>query len=485
MSTLKITVSLKSPVPVYTESMPATVTLQNAGAVPVQIPDPDAPSQFEFIVRPLNPASPPLTLSATAARFARDPDPAPPLPADDTELAPGAMHSYSEDIASYAAEPLPPGHYALTAVYGSGPSAVRSAEVPVEIVAPRLAAYAAVTRAHSDVLEAVLANRGADGRIAILQSASQPARPQDRVSYRRVDLPPGASVDAVAVSVEALPEDAVAGGRWYAYLQAGHLGAGMTDGATAFLSIEPVDLGLQQAQLHAVGWQPDPNRAVFMALGVSHAGHPAVAIVTFLARERRAVVRVAPLGSSVLPTRWTAQYGASGGGHIELIAGEAAQAGTRLYRQRFSVQSGPDTAAAPLLQRPEPLAALALPPVGGGGADAVDLLFGPLGAPARMLFVREPVSGGAAIKEMPFVVPSDERQQPPSDWALVPALPEQPVLAARFRGQIIARSLMSGQESVLEQHAPDAAGLQLHALEQEIWATWVDPSRGLQARKLP
>lgn len=486
MSTLNIAISLKSTAPVVSESFPVEVSLRNIGATPADVPDPDSPSVFEFAVKGLDSGLPSVTLSATRARLARDPNPAPKLGSDPVTLAAGAVRVYPHDLASFMAEPLPPGRYAVSVVYRGGRDVAQSADVPFLVSTPVVAAYTAASSPVSGALVSVLAHRGGDGRVAILQRDSRPGRPQDGVSYRRFELPPGETADGVAVTIETDPGDMEAGGRWYAYLQAGRLGAGMAEGATAFFRIEPADLGLKQAQLHRTGWQPRPGRAVFAAIGTDAAGKPSIALVTFLAKEKRAVVRTAPLGGASVPAKWAARYRADDGGTIDLVVADAVAGGTRVYRQSFIIESGRAAAPVGLIQRPEALSAIALAPLASGGKDAVDALFGPTGSPSRMTFVRVPMAGGTPMIDFPFAVPVDDKQQPPTDWALVPALPERPVGVAKFKGQIVGRPLSENARGfMLDPQGLGATRLQLHALGESTWAVWVDAVLGFQYRKLP
>jgi hypothetical protein len=487
MSALSIDISLKSVSLVASESFPVEVRVRNTGTTPVQVPDPDSPSAFEFAVRGLSPGLPSTTLSVRRARLARDPNPVAGLGEQRIALSPAATQAYREDLAGYMAEPLPPGRYAVSVLYRDREAVAQSSDASFVIDAPVVAAFAAAASPVTGGLDSVLAHGPANAPTVILQRESRPRRPQDGVAYRRLELAMGASATGVAVAIQTMPGPRRPGGSWYAWLQGRSLGAGMGERGRSEFVIDAVDLGLDRPSLEPVGWQPEPGRAHFVAIGSNSAGKPAVAVATFLARERRATVRTVALGGSSVPQHWAARYRADSGGTIDLVAAETAQDGTRVYHQSVTLDSGEIGAPVALIQRAEPVTALALGHILTAPAtDAVDMLFGPAGSPPRMTFVRAPLGGGAPLVEYPFNLPLDDRKQPPTDWALAPAPRAPAVAVAKFRGQIIGTAFATGARGFLvDPKSPDAQRLQLHALGDTVWAVWLDPARGFQYRKLP
>lgn len=484
MTTPHVLLTLKAPSALVSESLPIEIVLRNGGAATLQIPDPDSPSVFQFMVRGIDAGLPSLSLSASATRLKRDPNPVPNLGSQGIALEPGKSQRYVDDLASYMPEPLSPGRYAVSVVHVGPGGVAQSPEVELRLLplVPAAMAFTAIPTA--SMLVGAFAQPLESGGAVVLQRESLPDRPQDGISHRRENLPAPAAVASVAIATEVSADDEFPSGRWYAYALAGRVGAGVSSGSTNFLRVEPVELGLQDLRLHPIGWQPDVNHAVFVALGRNAAGKPTLALVNMLARERRAVVRLVPLAGDALPHAWAVQYRATGQGELAVVTAESEADQTRIYLQHVELRTGVTDLRVLLTKRQQPLAAMALPPLGADAA--LDLLLGPSGAKPRMTFLRQPLAGPASLPEFEFDAPIDSEQRLPSHWALAPGGTGLPAAVAMFRGQIIGRTLApTGRGFVLETRARNAAQLQAAKVGKATYAIWVDAALGLQYRAFP
>jgi hypothetical protein len=480
MTSLAVSLALDNPQSLAGESIPVTVTLRNAGTAPVSVHSPDSPSVFEYMLRP--PAGAAVVLSARNARLARDPNPAPRLPEVRADLAPGAALEFKEDLASYAARPVPPGRYSLTVAYGDEASRAESAPVTLDITVPQVSRLATSWSTADSSLAAVFAHVPAQGGSIVFQRESLSQRPDDGTAYRRATIKP--EVTGVASAVETADTAEPPTGRWLAWMHGGVLSAAVAQGATVFVSIDGTELGLREVSLHRTGWQPEVNQAMFVALGLGADGKPALAAATFSARERKGRVELVPLGIAALPQAWRARYRRddSGAAALDLVMVER---GGRLSRQTVHPQAKRAETPVPLFMLPAPLAAMDLAPVAGASPGSIDVLVGPHGDPPQVTFLRLALDGAAPLMNVAFGVPLDAAKRPPFDWALA-AGAQPPVGVARFGDQIIGRRLTaSGRGFVLEPKSASAAPVQLQVAGQDVWAVWVEPAAGLRYRKLP
>ena len=479
-SFMQLTILPKRAEVVAGESLVVQVTLANTSAAPVEVPSPSASSEFEFLLRATAGDRAIRALSASAARLARSGDPVPPPPRMLVTVPPGERSVYEENLADYTKTALPVGQYRLSVVHTSGAIRTESPPVPLTVVAPRIRALATVVGPSEQRLGLVFAHSEAAEGVAIFQRESVPGHPGDGVAFRRTEIQRPASVSGVAVAAElGLGRDANQGTRWFAWLEPEALGAGVSQGATLFKRIDPVRLGLRSPVVHSVGWQPDVNSALFVALGYNAENQVALAAVNFSARTGGSSQCV-PLSFLKLPARWAAQYQAGeAAGSVTVVVVEESTGVTRLHRQRLKFGADSAEAATLIYESPQLLAAFAMNPLGG---EVVDALYGPAGKEGQMTFMRLPLAGGAPVAEWRFNAPVDSEQTRPTAWAIASVTQPDPVIAVKLRDRLLVRRTSGSEWSTLATGVSQASYLRIEIVLGRPLVVWFDPATGVQYR---
>lgn len=484
MQGLKVTVNLEHDEVVVGESLKVEVRLTNGGTAAVEVPTTDETSQFEYTLRPKHEGDPSYTLSATASMYARYPVDYRPMPFEGKlTLKPGDSQSYVEDLAIYMVEPLKPGQYVLSAAYYTEGGGSESSGITLSLIPPKVRAMATVAGPTEGRLGHVIAHEKADRGVVVLQRESREYVPADGIWYARANVEPSAAVAGVASAMELAPNNGV---RWFAWLQAEGMGAGVA-GIEMYARVGPEALGVKSPILQTVGWQPSVESGTFVALGVDPQERVALAVATFLATGT-ASVKTVPLANPKMPLQWAARYRTQNGAvHFDVVTVEDAAAKVRVQRQSVTPDKGKVEPPVVLAERSEPLAALAVYPIAGAAPGVVDALFGPVGEKAQMTFLRIPLDGGAPIAEWSFAVPNDLNKKRPTAWAIASKPLPDPIVLAKVGDRLMVRRAADGSEwSTLGMNALAVEHLQLEVIgDQAVWAIWADPAAGIQYKMIP
>jgi hypothetical protein len=481
---LQLSVSPRHAQVIAGETIPVVVEIVNAGPAPEQAPSPRAPSAFEFNLRSAADGTLRCTLSAGAALAARSSDPRPTRRTPMLGLAAGASQRYEDDIARYAVSPLAPGQYQLSVVLRAEGGPIESPGTPLAVVPPRVLAMATVAGSSAGQMGQVIAHAEAGGRTALLQRESRADAPDDGVWYRRGEVAPPAKVGGVGVAIEF---ERSRGVRWFAWLQGDAAGAGVAEYATLYKRVDAVPLGLREPALQQVGWQPTQESATFAALGLDPGGRVALAAATFAASGSVSVKR-APLAATALPVHWAVRRRSwQEPPQFDMIWAASEAGGTRIRRQVVSPEAGTTEPPSLLVERNEPLAALAVAPVAGSSPGMVDALFGPVGEQAKMLYLRLPLDPGAKAAEWAFDGPASPDRARPTDWAITAPPLENPAVLVKLDGKLLVRRLAGGAGwSTLADHASSVTSLRLVVLGRgSVWAIWADPVAGIRYCTVP
>ncbi|MGH9900506.1 MAG: hypothetical protein ACRD68_01565 [Pyrinomonadaceae bacterium] len=478
LAVLQVSVAPESREVMVGAAMPVHVTLTNGGEAALQVPDTLAFSEFEFHLRPSGGRGEARKLSARFAQFERNPDPLPPPPKMTRPLPPGEKIEYVENLANYATRPLDAGQYLLSVVFDGAYGRLESAPTPVAVVAPRVSALATAV-GDQTILGTVFAHLTASGEPVIYQRESVIGRPDDGVAYQRFGSP---ALKAVAAAVK-LSERPIT--RWFGWLQGDAIAGGAGEEHALVAHIEPVPLGLKSSTLQSVGWQPSVESATFAAVGADAQNRVALALVTFQV-EGTGSVKTVRLAMPTIPVRWAARYHPQdAGGRYDVVT--ASNYGRAVLLQRHAVSSAAGTADPPVIltEREEPLAALALAPLAGTGAGAVDVLFGPAGGDkARMTFLRLSLDGGKPLARWTFSAPADAQKKTPTAWAIAPT--PDPVVLAKLGDHLLVRRASSPPGWVpFMDGAAGAEHLRLEVLRDgSMWAIWADAAHGIRYKQV-
>lgn len=474
---MQFTVSTRNPEIIIGESLPVEVRLLNSGGSIIQVPSPDSPSVFEYMLRTAPGQAPVLSLSRRFAVAARADDTMPAPPLTMVPLQPGAGQTYQENIADYAVSPIPAGKYLLSVAWQSGTGRVESPGIPLTVTPPQVVTVDGVGAG------LLLAHRNANSVTTLLQREQSAGLLADGTWHRRADIPAGVQVTGTASAARI---EGGTGPRWFAWLQGEAAGAGAAEGKTLFLRVDPISTGLRAAALQGIGWQETNESALFAALGAGPKGGATLGLLIFT-DNGQGQARLVPLAPAGLPLRWAVRLTPPvASGHYDIVM--ATQEGQMMKLIRQTVRSGKATAEAPvtLIERAEPLAALSFETLTGENKrDVVDALFGPMGDNARMTVMRLPLSGGAPIAEWRFTAPVTPDKKRPSAWALAQHTLVNPPVLAKSGDKLMARRAGGNSPWVtVAENAAQADHLRLEVVDDQVWAIWSDPVTGINFRQI-
>jgi hypothetical protein len=221
-------------------------------------------------------------------------------------------------------------------------------------------------------------------------------------------------------------------------------GRRLPDGRAAFLV---AGLDGQEVKLHEFTFQYVPDGSE-MPPGAVEPAKPELRALAF--------------GGSSVPSRILARYGAQA--EIELVWVAEQEGETRIWSRRY----GPDGAPKLLLTRHEPVSTLAL------GDSAAAAMFG-------TTLVSIPLSGQVQPSEWQF-------DGDGTDWTIAVSGAEPTVMARRGQELLCWWPPSTAPQAVIARDAGRATQIHLAALQDpdkkghRIWASWVDPEKGIQHR---
>lgn len=496
------------------ESLDVHVSLTNRGDAAAQAPKPDLGCPFVFNFMSPGDDTVLHSFSEMGYRVALSPSRIVAAPAPMVALAPGQTLAYETDLGRLMTELVLPGRYRVKASYVVGGVQLESPAVELTIIAPQVMALAELVAAQGNRLITVFGLRNKDGARSLMQRESAGGAPTLGAAFRRGALPASVTPGSLAIAVDMSEAPR---GSWFAWLEGERIGACYGWGRDLVSMAPAVPVGLASPRLIEAGRRLPDGRAAFLVAGLEG---QEVKIKEFTYRyvpvyqgegpppppppgEEAAEnsqrpnpeIRMLAFGGSSPPQRILARYVPRGDDPGIELAWAATEAGeTRVFTRRYGAG---DTKR--LYARREPLAALEMNPEGGEGAPAViDALFGPSGAGEQrhMTFVRIPLDGTGQAVEWTFREPtrlgSANTVKFPDRWAIAPVALENPPVLARVETDLVCLwpSLGGTQQTVAEGTAGKVEFIRLAALprvgrnKKRVWATWVDPERGIERRPI-
>jgi hypothetical protein len=462
------------------EDFTVVITARNAGDAPVTAPPEGAEEDFAVVLTPADGGEPVSLSSGGLAQGLHPTDQFAPVGAPTGALAPGESRRYTLRPARYAIEPLPAGVYTVAVTLeGTEPGPVSPPrELVVEEARPvALNVMVPPGRSGSHV---AFVHAGPDGTGRLYQGLAPEENPAVAAAAKVADVGPARMI------AQARPDEGrVAGVAWVAWLDpAGRLGAALSYREFLAGAVEPVDLGLTEAQLQEVGWQEVETdaRASFAVLGRKTDG-----VQLGLARLDAdagwgATVSLEPLDLPALPAAWRLTRWRDGGWALVTVVSGADGSRARLHvlpKEGGGVSEVRDLGGSTM-----PLAAMSVPYAVGVG-DTIDFLFGPvLREGYRMELVRVPLDGTEASHRVVDVPQLDGR--PPEDWTMLDGAPAVSVLAARLGGRLLG--LTVGAEStggILAEGLVDVEDLRVISAAGAAWAVWREGDRRIRSVRYP
>jgi hypothetical protein len=455
------------------ESLMVRLVLSNAGAEPVELADPDSgmprPLTFELRHpadgRPVYELSPADHMQALAGEDTLAPMPEVPL-----TLQPGAALTFDDDVCEHTTTAFVPGEYRLVVSYATEEGQVTAPAAAVEVQQPRAERLASLVCPLEQVICTAFDHLTGDDQVRLLAREPFSDSPNDGLfrgllRFKRADRPQSLVLAAHAAGRLR--------GRWLAWLQGDHLGGARYWGTALCEQVPPTSLGLDPLLLAEPGFQLAGDEGLLLVAGQASGGGAYVTRVSLQGGQARhgAMVHLGPS----LPGRLLARLAPrEAGGRAHLVWSEPRDGGVRIYRRSYRSDGQPeDLAPVPLLERPVPLLALALDPLGDTDQAFVHALLGPEGEERSLSYFRLPLDGNQVrIEEWTLTAPG----QPVDAWAIAShSAGGLPVLARCGTRLLIGRARDPVGWSELADHLLRATHLQLLALHSgQLWAGWVD-----------
>lgn len=457
-----------------------TVVTANEGDADAQVPAITAESPYEFSLVDAGTGDGRYALSAYAARSGRNQDSAPAPRPSFSALAPGDALPRDFDLGALALEPIAPGDYLLSVAWFSPAGAIESPRVPLAVREPSVISLAAGWCAGDDALTLCVAHALPDGRTAVDQRSGSSADPLRGVLFPRDAFPSGDRpvMAATAVSLFHAQES-----RWYAALVDGAVAAGVAQRAVIAKRLAPAPIQLARASLYELGWQTDRQSAFFLLGGFDGDGQLVLAVASCHARSPAPSVTVFPTGVRAAPAAWCARGSLRDEGRVlDVVLAFTSAEGTSLYRYTLWPDTGTLQGPAPITTHPEPVAALAMDPVGSERPEVVDVLFGPVGVDGRMTLARVALDASSTVALWRFVAPYHPERERPAAWALAQAAMDEPLVLAHLAPSVYAlrvgdgaawSEVVSGRSRLGFLHAVTPAGYAPIAI-------WASPDGGVE-----
>lgn len=464
--------------------VPVTVAIVNQGEAPVDVPDPDAMSPYEFSLRDGRTGEGRYALSAYASLSERNQDSAAAPRYQYVSLAPGATLSSSADLGALAPQDIAPGTYTLTASWHTPGGVVESAAVPLAVVAPTVVDVGVGWCPGDQALTLVLGHHEHNDRTVLYQRSGQCEAPLAGQVFARDELPAG--VRAVTVAT-ALSFNECNESRWYAAIGDDTFTAGVAQRATVFKRVAPTRLPLPTASLYELGWQTETEAAFFLAAGLDATGQLMLLVISCHARNPTPGAVPFPTGVGALPATWCARAAMRDEGRvIEVVLAFTSPEGTSIARMTLWPETGLSEGPTPIAVYPEAVAAVGMAPFAQDVPGSVDVLFGPTGVDGRMTLARLALDGSATLALWPFLAPPHRDRKRPDAWAIPNATVERPVVLAHLEHQVLA--LRVGDDAAWREVSSEASRAYLLRVLMPDGiapqALWCDAAEGLVLRAL-
>jgi hypothetical protein len=439
------------------ESLRVETVLENTGATPIEVENPEGPSPFRYELLRAEDRQVVMTLAEIMRDERRTRD----IPMErffpPVLLQPRQRMSRDEDLADFLNQDIPPGKYLLRAKYPYEEPTSESALAPLTILAPNYESFSSAVCERLQVLTTVFAHRRTDGAVLILQRDSF-ADPRENVFFERLKLDPGPPV-SVATAIDAVN---AGNGRWFAWLRAGAFQAAVGWGNRVIVKPPSVAVGSSSARLLSPGFQIDLGVAMFGVLD---------------RRGGKLILRTIRASAQGLAPLWQGELGADAATDVRwnyrpetgaTVAWRDPASGL-IHRARFDTAG--KVVEAPGAVNRAPAIAWDLPPL---GEPVIQLV----GQDADKKFRY------AVIKPGPLEKPRD---LPPLEnitaWAFCPANANPVTLVAIADGKIWSTAPQRpAWDAITEARNP----AYLHAFSprgKTCWAEWVEQGAGI--RRIP
>jgi hypothetical protein len=276
------------------------------------------------------------------------------------------------------------------------------------------------------------------------------------------------------------------GYRWFAWTEDTHIGAGRGWNQDLSRLVKPTATGLTSPRLVESGRQFGDGRGAFYVVG-AEAGKPTLKEFTFSGDPQPVVTtRSFPFGEA-LPKRIAVRHVVQGKLAIaQLLCEEVAGGTTRIVLRTIGPAAGPAAAEPPkvILEHAGRIEAMEIEPRGTATKGAVDVLLAPTSQDKdqRMTYLRVPLAGGQAAK-WSFEPPKGQGSPAVEGWCIAPASIEDPPVLAKVKDRLLlstAGAAAGTDWKLVSEDAAHAIQLRLVAMGSgELWATWIDRSKGI------
>lgn len=450
------------------EPLYVRISLTNLGKSPVQAPSPvDAPP-WEFLLTGQKGAP---TYAISAQRFRnRRPEPSRPRQPLTQTLGPMSMQEYRIDLLRWTTEPIAPGKYELTTEYRLGGESIRSAAVPLAVVAPNVTAYAALGQAPEDTFASAFLHQASDGASVLYQRESNSGEPAAGVAYSRVVAPPGKAIGSFALGC---PVDRWRAARWIGWIEGDAIRAALGSGEKVWARIDATPTGLRGPVLVKPAYQMFDGHAIFFAYGLKD-GRPFLHRITLKSQEPPAIAAVElpslPQGSVLAQNVGTTPI---------LVWADRAEGRYALKAVACPFGGGATKGVErTLVSADRPILAFDVTPLAATPGE-VDVLLGAAGDPLSLEYRRIPLLGARPASVWKLPDPGLNSGEHAAAWAVLAGDPQRAPVALLTAARLLNADARSGAGWKSTTVAAEGRYLTLFRCpESTLWSTWADRPTG-------
>jgi hypothetical protein len=400
------------------------------------------------------------------------------LATENKPLRPSDEIQLAEDLADYALKPLTPGTYQVTVLCAQAGGTYRSEPQTLQVTSPRVEALAQTGDPRYGRLALAFTHRAGDGRFTVYERVNESFWPEIGICYPRYTAPAGRRITSVAVAATVVSAEE---SRLLAWLEEDVLYAAVGWGKTVIMIPSRLTIGLKSSRLVGTGWQLANSDGLFLLLGMEN-GRAKLGLASFFNKGSQSRMRTFDLAAALPEFVQACYIPQQGRSKIQVVWGEFLNGVSRIKTREIPVGLGALRPASivDVMERPEPLVALAMDPVAGEGVSVVQALFGPGKGDGTLTYVEIPLRAGK-----PKTWSLESPTPTPDAWAIAGAADGGHAVFVRSGDRLLFNRIgnPAGWQVIAENaRATNFLGLQNM---NELWATWVDPRLGLQWRSLP
>lgn len=452
------------------EPLYVRVNMTNLGKSPVQAHSPDDTPPWVFRLKGQDGARE-YAISAQRYLNRLPDDPGPPQPPLMQPLRPMSMQEYRIDLLRWTTGPIAPGKYELTTEYRLGGESIRSAAVPLAVVAPNVTAYAALGQAPEDTFASAFLHQTSDGASVLYQRESNSEEPAIGVAYSRVVAPPGKAIGSFALGC---PVDRWREARWIGWIEGDAIRAALGSGEKVWARIDATPTGLRGPVLARPAYQMFDGHVIFFAYGLKE-GRPFLHRITLKSQEPPAIAAVElpslPQGGVL------AQYV----GTTPILVW-VDRAGGRYALKAVACPFGGGATKGverTLVSADRPILAFDLAPLAAAPGE-VDVLLGAAGDPLSLEYRRIPLVGTRPESVWKLPDPGLKSGEHAAAWAVLAGDPQHAPVALLTAARLLNADARSGAGWKSTAVAAEGRYLTLFRCpESTLWSTWADRPTGL------